>query len=62
MKRELKLKKGETLHDWTVRIAMHYANTKVNGEELAEVLHELSVQSYIHGSRDAVGVLKKCKE
>jgi hypothetical protein len=62
MKRELKLKKGETLHDWTVRIAMHYADTKVNGEELAEVLHELSVQSYIHGSRDAVDVLKKCKE
>ena len=62
MKKELKQRKGETLHDLTVRIATHYANTKVNGEELAEVLHELSVQSYIHGSRDAIGVLKKSKE
>ncbi len=54
MKRELLIRKGETLHDWTVRIAMHYANTKVNGEELAEVLHEVSVKSYIHSSRDAI--------
>ena len=59
MKKELKLKKGETLHDWTVRIAMYYANIKVKGEELAEVLHEVSVRSYIHGSRDAINATRE---
>lgn len=59
MKKELKLRKGETLHDWTVRIAMYYANTKVKGEELAEVLHEVSVKSYIHGSRDAINATRE---
>ena len=59
MKRELLIRKGETLHDWTVRIAMYYANTKVKGEELAEVLHEVSVKSYIHGSRDAINATRE---
>ena len=59
MKRELKYKRGETLNEYVVRIANHYGGKKVDSEELAEVLHELSVQSYIHGSRDAIGAIRR---
>ena len=58
MKRKLELKKNESLNDWTVRLALYFANKKVLGEELYEVLHEVSVESYIKGSKDATNVNK----
>ena len=55
MKKELRLKKGEPLHKWLDRID-EYWNF---GEELREMLGEVSKTSYIHGSKDAQDVLIK---
>lgn len=53
MKRSLKLKKDEKLSDWISRIAKNYGFS----DEIKEVLREISVKSYIHGTNDAVDVL-----
>ena len=55
MKKELKLKKDEPLHEWLDRIA-NYWNF---GSELREVLAEVSKKSYIKGSNAAVESLKQ---
>lgn len=58
MKKELKIRKGENLHDWCVRIAKHYDGKTVKADELKEVLREVSVKSYAHGSNDAIQAIK----
>lgn len=58
MKKELKIRKGENLHDWCVRIAKHYDGKTVNAYDLQEVLRELSITSYTHGSNDAIQAIK----
>ena len=55
MKKELRLKKDEPLHEWLDRIA-DYWNFDT---ELREVLAEVSKESYIKGSNAAVESLKK---
>ena len=55
MKKELRIKKDEPLHEWLDRIA-DYWNF---GEELREVLAEVSKESYIKGSNAAVESLKQ---
>ena len=50
MKKSLKIRNGETLHDWTVRLALECEG--MTAKALQEVLHEVSVTSYIHGSND----------
>ena len=50
MKKELKIKKDEPLHKWLDRIA-EYWNF---GTELREMLGEISKESYIQGSNDAI--------
>ena len=55
MKKELRIQKNEPLHEWLDRIA-DYWNFDT---ELREVLGEVSKESYIHGSNDAVDALKK---
>lgn len=59
MKRVLEKRKGEALNDWCVRIALHFSNRTVCGEELYKVLHELSVKSYIDGSNDLSKALRR---
>ena len=54
MKKHLRIKKGEKLHEWLDRIA-DYWNF---GDELREMLHEISKESYIHGSNDAFNAKK----
>ena len=49
MKKQLRIKKSEPLYKWIERIA-DYWNF---GDELKEVLSEVSKESYIHGSNDA---------
>ncbi len=56
MKKDLRCKKGETLHDWIERIAPFYEGCSFN--ELKDLLTEVSKTSYIHGSNDAVSILK----
>jgi len=55
MKNSLKIRKGETLNDWTVRLALECEGMKAKA--LQEVLREVSVTSYIHGSNDCQSAL-----
>ena len=55
MKKELRIKKDEPLHEWLDRIA-DYWNF---GTELREVLGEVSKESYIRGKDAAVESLKQ---
>lgn len=57
MKKELRIKKNEPLHEWLDRIA-DYWNFDT---ELREVLGEVSKESYIHGSNDTVAQSKEEK-
>lgn len=57
MKKELRIKKNEPLHEWLDRIA-NYWNFDT---ELREVLGEVSKESYIHGSNDTVAQSKEEK-
>ena len=59
MKKSLNIRKNETLSAWCVRLSLHFSNKVINGEELLEVMHNLSVTSYIHGSNDATNAMKK---
>ena len=54
MKKELRKRKDEPLHEWLDRIA-EYWNF---GTELRELLGEVSKESYIKGSADTVKTLK----
>ena len=58
MKNELKIRKGENLHDWCVRIAKHYDGKMIKADDLKEVLREVCVKSYAHGSSDAIQAIK----
>jgi hypothetical protein len=55
MKKELRIREGEPLHEWIDRIA-DYWNFR---EELREVLGEISKTSYIQGSNAAIDAQKK---
>lgn len=50
MKKHLKLKKDERLHEWIKRLTAYYNNNDVPTKEMEEILLEVSVQSYIIGS------------
>ena len=58
MNRELKKRENETLDEWCSRIAFFLAETKEKYIVMKEILHEVSVQSYIHGSNDAFNTKK----
>lgn len=55
MKRNLKQRKRETIHDWILRIAVALDMTS----EQMEVMQEVAKQSYIQGSNDADELNKK---
>lgn len=48
MKRTLKRRKGETLGEWRERIAPLCVG--MSAEQIQEVLHDVSVTSYIEGT------------
>ena len=54
MKSNLRIKKNEPLYKWIERIADYYNF----GDELREMLSEVSKESYIHGSNDAFNTNK----
>ena len=58
MKKELMLRDGERLYEWCERLARHYGGRMVIASELQEVLREVSVKSYTHGSNDAIDAIK----
>jgi hypothetical protein len=57
MRKRLRQKPGESLGAWTERLAR--ACVGMTSEELGEVLHEVSVNSYIQGSGDTHKLLTK---
>lgn len=58
MKKELLIKRGETLAKWYERLAKYYDGKVLREHELYEVLRELSITSYAHGSNDAIQAIK----
>ena len=58
MKKLLKLQKDEKLYQWCDRLAEYLCKRERNATEVREILGELSKHSYIHGSSDAINVLK----
>lgn len=60
MKKRLRQMRGESLGAWTERLAR--ACVGMTSEELGEVLHEVSVNSYIQGSNDAHELLTKYRK
>lgn len=58
MRKELQLRDGERLSDWCERLAGFYGCRVISSAELLDVLHEVSVKSYTHGSNDAIGAIK----
>lgn len=62
MKKELRIREGETLGDWRARLVEHYASNIMSKDDLSELLHVVSVTSYTHGSNDALGITRKQDE
>jgi hypothetical protein len=56
MNKELKIRENETLDEWCSRIAYYLADTKEKFIQMKEIIREVSVTSYIHGSNDALNV------
>lgn len=59
MPRCIKIQQGETLHDWIGRISETYGNKNLGADKLRQILREVSVVSYTHGSNDFQAVLEK---
>ena len=62
MNRKYKKKASENLGMWCIRLSKQINTNKLTQEELFEVLHELSVTSYIEGIKVQQEVDKKFKE
>ena len=56
--KKFKIRKDETLSQYYGRLAEHYADKPIKREELHEMLRELSITSYAHGSNDAIQAIK----
>ena len=54
MKKQLQIKKNEPLHEWLDRIAEYWHF----GEELRELIGEISKESYIQGSNETAKAVK----
>lgn len=57
MKKELHKRKDESLHEWCERIAP--LCKELSPSKMFEVLHNVSVKSYIEGSNSAIAMQKK---
>lgn len=62
MNRKYKKKADENLELWCIRLSKQINTNKLTQEELCDVLHELSVTSYIEGIKAQQEVDKKFKE
>ena len=52
MKRQYRLREDEALHQWLDRLMESLPLRQLSDSDLRDVLREISVQSYIRGSRD----------
>lgn len=62
MNRKYKKKASESLDMWCIRLSKQIDTNKLTQEELCEILHELSITSYIEGIKAQQEVNKKFKE
>lgn len=58
MKKELQIKENEAIYKWIDRLAEAFNLTK----EQKEMVREVSITSYTHGSNDAIEVLNATRE
>ena len=61
MKKQHQLRNGEALHQWLDRLAESMPLRQLSDSDLRDVLREISVQSYIRGSRDRSEIEQKFK-
>lgn len=59
MIKALQLKKDERLYEWIDRIVKYYETRNIDSKTLRDILHDVSVHSYVHGTRDAQEVLSR---
>ena len=61
MKKQYQLREGEALHQWLDRLAESLPLRRLSDSDLRDVLREISVQSYIRGSRYRSEIEQKFK-
>lgn len=59
MKKELKLQKNEPLDKWCLRLANYCGGRDCKTIEIYQILREVSITSYTHGSDDCFKVISK---
>lgn len=52
MERKLKKRKSEALYEWAQRLAKHIADNRLSEKDISDILHEVSVHSYLKGIDD----------
>lgn len=52
MKKQYQLREGEALHEWIDRLMESMPLRQLSDSDLRDVLREVSIKSYIRGSRD----------
>ena len=56
MKKQYQLRDGEALHEWIDRLMESMPLRQLSDCELRDVLREVSIKSYIRGSRDRYAI------
>lgn len=56
MKKQYQLREGEALHEWLDRLMESMPLRQLSDSELRDVLREVSIKSYIRGSRDRYAI------
>ena len=56
MKKQYKLREGEALHEWLDRLIESLPLRRLSDSDLRDVLREVSIKSYIRGSRDRYAI------
>ena len=61
MKRQYQLRKGDALHQWLDRLMESLPLRQLSDSDLRDVLREVSIKSYIRGSRHPSEIEQKFK-
>ena len=56
MKKQYQLREGEALHEWIDRLMESLPLRQLRDCDLRDVLREVSIKSYIRGSRDRYAI------
>ena len=61
MKKQYQLREDEALHQWLDRLMESLPLRRLSDSDLRDVLREVSIKSYIRGSRDCSEIEQKFK-